>query len=110
MYEDLGFTCEKLAACIFAALRWPSNDHSVVAAWDENQHTVSALIQMSLHKYEKAVVERTVGLQPDEQARLRKMLEQERLDMQRQRELGGKQKKWEAARVERQKQSPMHEK
>jgi hypothetical protein len=46
----------------------------------------------------------------EEQALLKKMLEQERLDMQRQRELREKQKRWEAARVERPKQSAMHEK
>ena len=98
MYEDLGLVTEKLAACIYAALRFPENNPAVVAAWDENHQIVSALIQTSFCKHEKTVVERTIRLQPEEQEHLKNVLEQERLDMQRQRELGEKQRKWEAAR------------
>ena len=33
MYEDSGFVTEKLAACIYAVLRFPENNPAVVAAW-----------------------------------------------------------------------------
>jgi len=35
----------------------PENDPAVVAAWDENQLIITDLIQMSLNKYEKAIIE-----------------------------------------------------
>jgi hypothetical protein len=40
MDDDSGFITGKLAACIYAALRFPESDPAVVAAWDENQHIV----------------------------------------------------------------------
>jgi hypothetical protein len=97
MDEDSGFVTEKLAACIYAALRFPENDPAVVAAWDENQLIITDLIQMSLNKYGKAIIEQTIALQPEEQARLQKTLEQERLRVQKERELAEKQKRWEVA-------------
>jgi hypothetical protein len=51
---------------------------------------------------EKPSLNQTIALQPEEQAHLKKALEQEQLRMQKERELLEKQKRWEAARAERQ--------
>jgi hypothetical protein len=57
MDEDSEFVTEKLAACIYATLRFPENDPAVVAAWDENQLIITDLIQSSLSRYGKAIIE-----------------------------------------------------
>ena len=57
----------------------PESNPAVVAAWDENQRIITNLIQMYLNRYGKAIVEETIGLQPEDQERLKKALEQERL-------------------------------
>jgi len=64
MYEETEYATEKLTACIYAALRWPNNDPTVVAAWSENRYIVSALIHRAFTKYEKAVVDRIGNKEP----------------------------------------------
>jgi hypothetical protein len=64
MYEEKEYATEKLTACIYAALRWPNNDPTVVAAWSENRYIVSALIRRAFTNYEWAVVNRIGGKEP----------------------------------------------
>ena len=51
--EDTAFEAEKLAGCIFAALRWSDDNQKVVTAWDENRDVIAALIGASLYKSKK---------------------------------------------------------
>jgi hypothetical protein len=76
MDEETEYATEKLTACIYAALRWPTNDllrlgptndTTVVAAWSENRYIVSALIHRAFTNYERALVNRTGGKEPRSQ-------------------------------------------
>ena len=79
MYEATQFETEKLTACIYAALRFPNDRSSLAAAWDENGNIVAALIWDSFCKYETAVIERTLQLQPDQIEQLKRELERQRV-------------------------------
>jgi hypothetical protein len=79
MYEATEFETEKLTASIHAALRWYGDDAKLGKSWDDNWYIVATLIHDAFRKYEAAIVERTLQLQPEQVEQVKKQLDRERL-------------------------------
>jgi hypothetical protein len=77
MYEATEFETEKLTACIHAALRWYGDDATLANSWEGNWSIVQTLIHDSFRKYERAVVERTLQLQPEQVEQVKRQLERD---------------------------------
>ena len=95
MYEDTQFATEKLAACIFAALRMQTNeDPTVLRAWSEIRSVIGEIIHRSFANYEHSVIKQVIRLRPKQLLQLKKGLERQQI-------AADKRREWEQMKIDR---------